>query len=59
MRALRWRHKRSKTRPDDQRHAQTLGLRLGYWPCLRAPYVSVEVGSHRWDLWWGLPSYEG
>jgi hypothetical protein len=33
------------------------GLKVGYWPCLRAPYI--EVAFHRWrlDLWYGLPSY--
>lgn len=36
---------------------QALGLKVGYWPCLRAPFISLCVGSRIIDLWWGLPSY--
>jgi hypothetical protein len=39
------------------RHAQSLGLRLGYWPCLGAPFIGVDVGSWRVEVWWGLPGY--
>jgi hypothetical protein len=33
------------------------GIRVGYWPCLKAPFFSVSF--HKWhiDLWHGLPSY--
>lgn len=47
---------RSKTSPGGS-HVQALGLKVGYWPCLRAPFVSLCVGSRIIDLWWGLPSY--
>lgn len=34
------------------------GVRVGYWPCLKAPYI--QVAWHRWrlELWYGLPSYQ-
>lgn len=47
---------RSKTSPGGS-HVQAIGLKVGYWPCLRAPFVSLCVGSRIIDLWWGLPSY--
>jgi hypothetical protein len=33
------------------------GLKFGYWPCLRGPFVQIAI--HRWvvEVWWGLPSY--
>lgn len=35
------------------------GLRMGYWPCLQAPYLQIAI--HRWrvEVWRGLPSYRG
>lgn len=34
-----------------------LRVGVGYWPCLRAPFVQVAVGKHLFELWYGLPSY--
>lgn len=34
-----------------------VGLRVGYWPCLCAPYVQITVLFWRLDVWFGLPSY--
>jgi hypothetical protein len=33
------------------------GLRVGYWPCLKAPYV--QIAFHRWrvEIWHGEPSH--
>jgi hypothetical protein len=39
------------------RYALAYGLRFGYWPCLRAPYVQVAVHHWRLEIWFGLPSY--
>jgi hypothetical protein len=46
-------------RNAEGRHALGYGLRLGYWPCLKAPYV--QIAFHRWrlEVWFGLPSYLG
>lgn len=54
---IHFEHNRTRQSPDG-RHAQTLGLRIGYWPCLSGPYISVEIGSHRLDLWYGTASYK-
>jgi hypothetical protein len=34
-----------------------LGLRFGYWPCLRGPFVTLGLGYVNIDIWFGLPSY--
>lgn len=56
--SLHVQHRRSKRSPK-QRHAQSFGVRVGYWPCLGGPFLAIDVASHRWDLWYGRPSYAG
>lgn len=56
----RWRPRasvRAATRSPEGKPVLAFGLRVGYWPCLRAPFL--ELAFHRWriDLWVGLPSY--
>jgi hypothetical protein len=34
-----------------------LGFKLGYWPCLSAPFVQLVVLRWRIDFWIGRPSY--
>ena len=36
----------------------SFGFRLGYWPCLKAPYLQIVFAGWRCDFWWGLPSYK-
>jgi hypothetical protein len=38
--------------------ALNYGLRVGYWPCLRAPFIQIAI--HKWlvELWFGYPSYK-
>lgn len=57
MRRLRAQVRRTKTSPEG-RHVQAVGLRAGYWPCLKAPFVTIDVASVRVDIWHGLPGYE-
>lgn len=33
------------------------GLRVGYWPCLGAPYLQLAVALWRLDLYWGRRGY--
>lgn len=49
---------RDAKRSPDNRQQWSLGLRIGYWPCLRGPYVQVAVLCWVVDLWYGLPSYK-
>lgn len=35
-----------------------LGARVGYWPCLKAPFAQVAVGKLLFDAWIGHPSYQ-
>lgn len=41
----------------DGRHSLGFGGRLGYWPCLNAPYVHFAFAKWRFDFWYGLPGY--
>ena len=40
------------------RHVRSYGARIGYWPCLQAPFVTLDLGTWRLDVWHGLPSYK-
>lgn len=31
-----------------------LGLRVGYWPCIPAPFVEVHVGPFQMAVWLSL-----
>lgn len=35
-----------------------LGMRVGYWPCLKAPFVQLALGTFLFDVWFGYSSYE-
>lgn len=43
-------------RSPDGKLAFELGLKFGYWPCLKAPFVAIALGYRRLDIWHGLPS---
>lgn len=34
------------------------GARVGYWPCLRAPYVQFTLLFWHFDVWFGDESYK-
>lgn len=47
----------SRTRQSPEGElALEFGLKIGYWPCLKGPFVSIAFGYRRLDLWYGLPS---
>jgi hypothetical protein len=46
-----------KSRRGEAGYALGYGLRIGYWPCLHAPYVQIVVHHWRLEIWDGLPSY--
>lgn len=50
--------RRNRFNPANGRHAVSVGIRIGWWPCLHGPFVSLDVITHRVDLWFGLPSYK-
>lgn len=56
MRKFRWHVRRNKESPEHQ-PSIGFGLRLGWWPCLRGPYLQVAFLYWRLDMWHGLPSY--
>ena len=36
----------------------SFGLRLGYWPCMRGPFITVSFFIWHLDVWYGLSSYK-
>ena len=34
-----------------------LGIRIGYWPCIKSPFIQFAIGKYIFDFWYGLPSY--
>lgn len=48
--------RRAKRRADGV-YAQSYGMRIGYWPCLHAPFVSFYIGSRVFEGWLGWGSY--
>jgi hypothetical protein len=53
MRRFRFFIERTKRSPEG-RHAHGYGLRIGYWPCVKGPYLQVAFAIWRADLWHGL-----
>lgn len=47
-----------RTKSDKQGRVFAIGLRVGYWPCLGAPFLQVGIGYRTIELWYGLPSYK-
>lgn len=41
-----------------RRTAIGFGVKVGYWPCLRAPYIEIAFGTKRYGWWYGLPTYK-
>ena len=50
---------RNTARSEDGRSVIRLGVCVGYWPCLRAPFLQVGLGRVTLDIWFGMPSYKG
>ena len=46
---------RPQQRDDRGLSAFSIGIRCGYWPCRRGPFISLSIGVKTLDLWWGLP----
>ena len=49
---------RSNPRRADGAPVIALGLRIGYWPCLKAPFVQVSFLAWRVEIWHGYESAE-
>lgn len=32
------------------------GIRIGYWPCIRAPFIQFAFWKWNLDVWYGLPT---
>lgn len=53
---------RFSIRPTPSNHlgeqAIYLSLRVGYYPCLKAPFIQVCLFFWRIDFWYGLPTHK-
>lgn len=54
---LRTQLRELKRSPEGSR-AIGFGVRVGYWPCLFAPYAQATFLFWQFDIWYGLPSYK-
>jgi hypothetical protein len=56
-RKLRWLFRRNQASADG-RTAIGFGVRLGYWPCLQAPYMQCAFLFWHFEVWHGYPSWQ-
>jgi hypothetical protein len=54
-RLFRYEIRRSRMSADGD-HVISIGVRLGYYPCLKAPFIQFTLWSWCIDFWYGLPS---
>jgi len=47
-----------KRKPVTGEPVYAFGARVGWWPCLRAPFISITLGRWVVEVWHGLPSYK-
>lgn len=43
-------------KPGTNIPAVSIGARIGYWPCLKAPFIQVSLALWHIELWVGYPS---
>lgn len=55
-RAFHAQRRPTTAQPMTGRSVISFGARIGYWPCLKAPFVSVTFWKWNFDVWHGLPS---
>jgi hypothetical protein len=52
MRGWHWIWRESRINQQG-RHALSVGVRIGYWPCLRAVYMQLCFVNRRLEVWYG------
>ena len=54
-----WRYNLRPTKKNRKgERVLAIGMRVGYWPCLNAPYIQVAWGYYTLEVWHGFPSYK-
>lgn len=48
---------RRQQQRSDGKHVLGFGLRAGYWPCLRAPFVRLDFAHYIFEVWVGYRSH--
>lgn len=50
---------KSSVAPDGSKlEARSYGVKVGYWPCFRAPYIEIAWDTRRYAAWYGYAGYE-
>lgn len=44
--------RRTKTKPGTSEQVLHFGVRVGWWPCLRSPFVEVALGPWTCAIWY-------
>lgn len=57
MRRPHFQIRRNKRSPKNV-PVTAFGLRVGYWPCIRAPFIQLGLLYWQFEAWFGLPSYQ-
>jgi hypothetical protein len=37
--------------------ARSFGVKFGYWPCFRAPFIEIAIDKRRYAAWYGYSGY--
>lgn len=40
---------------SERREVWSLGVRFGYWPCVKGPFIQINFGHYYRSFWFGLP----
>ena len=38
--------------------ARSFGVKIGYWPCFRAPFIEIAWNTKRYAMWYGYSGYD-
>lgn len=58
MRKFHFQMRKSPANSSGQ-HLLAFRFGIGYWPCLKAPFIQLCIGKWIVEAWHGLPSYYG
>ena len=48
--------RKTNTSPEGK-HIIGFGFTVGWWPCLRAPFIRLSAGNFIIEVWYGAASY--
>ena len=54
MRTIQVQIRRTPQRPSTGQYVQAVGVRVGYWPCVKGYFLQAVAGSHQFEIYYGL-----